>query len=112
MVAEIGDLCTLPTAERPLRAAEFDELFRQGVEDITRLDDTALDLLLNAEWSEPARELAAREAACCSFFAFSFRIADDPLRTWMRITVPAAHARILDAVADSARAAKGQTARG
>lgn len=107
VTAEIGDLCALPTAARPLRAAEFDDLFRHGVVEVVRIDDVALDLLLDHRWRKAARDLARRETACCSFFTFAFRAADDKARAWMRIAVPTEHVRILDAVAESARAARG-----
>ncbi|GAB7191026.1 hypothetical protein NUM3379_17330 [Kineococcus sp. NUM-3379] len=34
--------CTLPTAEQPLRVAEFDKLFRQAAGDVQRPEPTRL----------------------------------------------------------------------
>src|SRR2546422_10482299 len=66
------DACTLPTAERPFRLAEFDELFR-GLRGIDRVAPTRLRLVVQETGgvAERARELAARETSCCSFFDFT-----------------------------------------
>ena len=67
-----SDACTLPTAERPLRLAEFDDLFATAVRRVERRDDAVRihlegDRGLGAE----VRDLTAREARCCSFFSFT-----------------------------------------
>lgn len=66
--------CALPTAERPLRVAEFDALFAAALRGVERLGPTRLRLTLDgaAPVEESARDLAARETGCCSFFAFAF----------------------------------------
>ena len=65
------DTCTLPTAQRPLRVMEFDELFASVLRK-TRAQATRLDLVLPPEVEAEARSLAERESACCSFFTFEF----------------------------------------
>jgi hypothetical protein len=91
--------CTLPTAERPLRAAEFDELFAAAVRGIDRAGPTRLRLDLR-----PSRPLAARaaglmlaETECCSFFTFALTAAGD--RLTLDVTVPGSHAGVLDGLA-------------
>ncbi len=90
--------CTLPTAERPLRVAEFDTLFAGAVRTVRRVSATQLTLLL-----EPApgrgdlvRELTRRETECCSFFTFTLTDGD-PLR--LEVTVPPTHVEVLDSLA-------------
>ncbi len=90
----------MPTAEQPLRVAEFDDLLA-AVRDVHRSGPTALTLLLDAD---PAlvRDLTRRESECCSFFAFGVEDGD-PVR--LDIAVPPAHTAVLDALADRAAAA-------
>lgn len=61
--------CTLPTAERPLREAEFDELFATS-RGVTRPDPTHLSVTLDPTPDVAARAAApaVRETGCCSFF--------------------------------------------
>jgi hypothetical protein len=96
------DACTLPTAERPLRVAEFDTLFA-AVRSLERPDPTRLRLILADApgRAELVRDLAARESACCSFFTFRLT-AGDPLR--LDISVPPAHVAVLAALATRAAA--------
>jgi hypothetical protein len=93
--------CTLPSADRPLRVAEFDELFAAAVRDVHRSGPTELALTLAAApgRADLVRDLTRRETECCSFF--TFRLEDgDPLR--LRVTVPPAHTDVLDALAQRA----------
>jgi hypothetical protein len=95
------EACTLPTADRPLRLAEFDELFATAVVGVHRGGPTELALTLAAApgRADLVRDLTRRETECCSFF--TFRLEDgDPLR--LRVTVPAAHTDVLDAIAERA----------
>jgi hypothetical protein len=87
---------TLPTAEQPLRVAEFDAFFRTGVRRWTRRLMTRLDLVILAEFEATARDLAERETRCCSFFSFEFQPAADDLV--MSIAVPNDHVEVLDAL--------------
>ena len=65
------DDCTLPTAERPLRVAEFDEFFTVVLR-FDRPQPTRLDLVLPRDAEATDRYLADRESECCSFFTFGF----------------------------------------
>lgn len=105
-----ADACTLPTAERPLRLAEFDDLFRQSV---VAVDRGALSVRLTLRGAPDLRDrvadLAARETECCSFFAFTLDgdgDGDDDALV-LAISVPAARSAILHALA--ARAAELST---
>ncbi|GAB2644985.1 hypothetical protein [Kribbella swartbergensis] len=90
------EACTLPTAEQPLRVAEFDALFAEHLKSAERIDPTTLDLTLAAEAEAGTADLTARETACCSFFTFDLTPDDDQLR--LRITVPPQHVAVLDAL--------------
>jgi hypothetical protein len=103
----VGDMCTLPAAERPLRVAEFDGLFAAALREVRRVTPTRLRLVLAAGGGaeERARDLAARESACCSFFTFAITRRGDAL--WMEVGVPAAQVAVLDGLAARAAAAVG-----
>ena len=89
------DACTLRTSERPLRVAEFDDLFTFVVR-AQRRAPTLLDLVLRRIVEEPAKDLARRESECCSFFTFRFdTIGDDVV---MHIGVPPTQIAVLDAL--------------
>lgn len=62
------DACTLPTAERPLRLAEFDDLFT-GLTSLDRLSPVHVRMRLvgAAGLEATVGDLTAREAECCSF---------------------------------------------
>ncbi|MCU1639849.1 MAG: hypothetical protein JWN03_124 [Nocardia sp.] len=91
----VPDSCTLPTAEQPFRVAEFATFFAESVQAATRTAPTRLDLALAAGADSTARDLAARESGCCSFFTFAFT--EDGSETVMRIDVPTAYVEVLDA---------------
>ncbi|MGW7480345.1 hypothetical protein ACWGH8_17300 [Nonomuraea muscovyensis] len=101
----VPSACTLPTAEQPLRAAEFDTLFADAVRAVTRPERTRLrlELAFSPEHAGRAAELAARENGCCSFFTFTLTVADGSLT--LEVTVPARQAEILDALQARAVAA-------
>lgn len=80
------DSCKLPTAEQPVRVAEFDRFFADSVRRTDRPARTRLELLLNADAEAAGRELSAHESGFCSLFAFTFEAAGTgPV---MRIEVP------------------------
>lgn len=93
--------CTLPTTERPLRLAEFDDLFRHAVVGVTR-DGLATRLTLEggADLRDRVADLTARESQCCSFFEFTLGGDDDELV--LAIAVPAPREEILDALTERA----------
>jgi DNA-binding transcriptional MerR regulator len=90
------DACTLPLAERPLRIAEFDDLFAEAVHRVETISPTQVRMHFTGS-SSRVRELADREAECCSFFRFTVS------RTTLDIEVPPAHTDVLVALAARAR---------
>ncbi|MBT2517178.1 hypothetical protein J7E29_07010 [Streptomyces sp. ISL-90] len=98
MAFEIPDACTLPTAERPIRLVEFDELLTDSVRSAERDSATHLTMRLQRDEDLEAvtRDFAAREAECCSFFDFT--ITADGNDIVLRIGVPPQHASILDSL--------------
>lgn len=95
--------CTLSTAARPVRAAEFDDLFATALRRQERSSATVLRWWLDRSAEGTARELARRESSCCSFFSFSFAAKGDEVQ--MDLEVPAANAEVLNALAARATAA-------
>jgi len=102
----VPQACTLPTAEQPLRIAEFDDLFATGLRGLARPGPTRLQLRLDASTEAAARDLTARETSCCSFFAFDYIPAPGG-ELLLDVTVPHAHVDVLDALAVRAAAAAG-----
>jgi hypothetical protein len=90
--------CTLPTAEQPLRLAEFDDLFASALLAQHRPAPTLLRWQLHPAAEQKARELAERETACCSFFTFTFT--STPGHLQLDVAVPAAYVEVLDALAE------------
>ncbi len=112
------DACTLPTAEQPLRAAEFDELFTTALRGLERPDAQRARLVLAGDSALPARvqRLVDAESSCCSFFTFTVNRleahpAAEPGQTTVEITieVPAARTEVLAALVT--RAEHGRQAR-
>jgi hypothetical protein len=101
----VPEACTLPTAERPLRLAEFDDLFATALRGQQRLSPTRLRWRLDPAAEQAARDLAGRESECCSFFSFTFAPADGAVQ--LDVAVPEAHADVLDALANRAAAGTG-----
>lgn len=105
----VPDACTLPTAERPLRLAEFDQFFTAAVRAVDRPSAQHLRMHLDggAQVEETARDLTARESSCCSFFAFDIaRPGPDSLT--LDVRVPAGHVDVLDALAERAMSVRAQ----
>lgn len=90
------EACTLPTAEQPLRVAEFDQLFADHLRAVGRVDPTTLELTLASEAETTTAELTARETECCSFF--TFELTPTATHLTLRITVPPAQVAVLDAL--------------
>ncbi|GIH03637.1 hypothetical protein Rhe02_17040 [Rhizocola hellebori] len=99
------DACTLPTADRPLRLSEFDDLFT-GLTSLDRISPVQIRLHLAgaAGLEATVRNLTARETECCSFFTFTTTpvpgTADG--RLTLDVEVPAAHIAVLAALAERA----------
>lgn len=90
--------CTLPTAEQPLRVAEFDELFSRFVRRVERVEPGRVRLELEpaAEVAARAADLVVRETACCSFFTFTLTATGGALV--LEISVPGGQVAVLDAL--------------
>ena len=107
----VVDACTLPTAERPLRLGEFDDLFRSSlVETLRPSAHQAVLILAGPEGlAERVRHLADAESSCCSFFTFTVRPAEGPREgTALEIEVPPAYGAVLSALVERAEAVAGQ----
>ncbi|KUL31740.1 hypothetical protein [Actinoplanes awajinensis] len=100
--AWVPEACTLPTVARPLRLAEFDDLFATALRGQQRLSPTVLRWDLDPAAETTARDLAGRESGCCSFFSFTFHPGDGLLG--LDVKVPDAHVAVLDALAERATA--------
>jgi hypothetical protein len=100
--------CTLPSADRPLRLAEFDRLFATALRGVHREGprDLAMTLAAAPGRVDAVRSLIRREVECCSFFEFRLE-EGDPLR--LHVAVPPPHAGILDALAERASRLSGGT---
>lgn len=105
MPFEVPDACTLPTAARPLRQAEFEALFRTALRRQQRLSPKHLQLTLAGEeqLADTVRDLAAREGACCSFFDFT--VTPTANTVVLDIKVPATQSDVLDGLSTLAATA-------
>lgn len=105
------EACTLPTADQPFRAAEFEDLFSTSLVAHHRVNGQWLRLhLADASGVETyTRDLTAREAECCSFFDFEVRRQDGEVLVDVR--VPEGKVVVLDGLAAQAEQAtrKGMT---
>ncbi|GAA3453987.1 hypothetical protein [Dactylosporangium matsuzakiense] len=106
MPAGVPDACTLPTAERPLRRAEFDTLFTEAVRHVERVNPAHARLHLTGAPGLEAtvRDLTARETQCCSFFTFTVTPAPSGALL-LDIEVPPQYTDVLDALTGRARGA-------
>jgi hypothetical protein len=95
--AWVPEACTLPMAEQPLRAAEFDAVFTRSVRGTERAGQSRLRLDLDPAVAGRIAELAVAETGCCSFFTFTLTVADGSLQ--LEVTVPPARTEVLDALA-------------
>jgi len=101
------DACTLPTADRPLRVAEFDDLFATTLRHVQRPVGPRARLVLAGDATLPGRvqRLADAETSCCSFFTFTVTElgpvasgAAGETRVALDIEVPPARSDVLDAL--------------
>ena len=97
-LAWVPEACTLPTAEQPLRRAEFDDLLADAGS-IERLTErhARFQLAGRAGLADQVSDLAVRENECCSFFTFTVT----PLRSGdvaFEVEVPVGHVEVLDAL--------------
>ncbi len=105
---QVPDACTLPTADQPLRLAEFDALFAADVTDVQHpsADTALLTLRPDASVAARAADLAVRETGCCSFFEFTLTATGGQLT--LQIRTPAAQIEVLDALVDRARRSRAR----
>lgn len=104
------EACTLPTAKRPLRVAEFNDLFEANLRSIEFHESrTRARLLLNggAALVRRIKQLAEAETSCCSFFTFEVNALDKELVA-LDVAVPRSHAGVLAGLVDQARTALGR----
>ena len=101
----VPQACTLPTVEQPLRVAEFDDLFTAATGPPRRVAPGRLEVVLAADAAASARDLVARETACCSFFTFTLTPCADGVE--LVTEVPAAQVAVLDAMQRRIEAARG-----
>jgi hypothetical protein len=106
----VPDACTLPTADQPLRLAEFDVLFSASVRGGERLASRRLRVTLagGEELADSVRDLAERETRCCSFFTFTIDASAAGV-VQLDIEVPAGHVDVLDALQSRASLVRGQS---
>ncbi|GAA1393146.1 hypothetical protein ACFQZ4_37280 [Catellatospora coxensis] len=109
-LAWVPQACTLPTAQQPLRLAEFDALFTTAVRAAERISATHLRLTLTGgpDLEPTVRDLAARESDCCSFFTFAITVTGAPGHVTLDVEVPPAHTDVLAALADRADTMHGR----
>jgi hypothetical protein len=102
------DFCTLPTAARPLRVAEFDDLFQDQTAAPRWIDRHRVEFTLAGgdDLYEQVSDLVARESACCSFFDFSItrpaREAAQGPSLALRVGVPASRHDVLQGLTNHA----------
>jgi hypothetical protein len=91
--------CTLPTAKRPLRLAEFDALFSASMGGSERLAPRILRITFSGgeELENSVRNLTERETQCCSFFTVTVH-APAPGVIQLDVEVPRGHVDVLDAL--------------
>ena len=101
------DACALPTADRPLRLAEWDELFAAATTGVRRSDPNRATFQLHPDPAVAAQaaDLTVRETQCCSFFTFDLMATGGELQ--LTVTVPTEHVPVLDALAGRAAPVTG-----
>ena len=112
------EACTLPTADQPLRVAEFDDLFATALRAIEHSGAPVRARLVLAggdDLAEQVQRLADAETACCSFFTFTLTLrplatdkvdAADRTMLALDIEVPVARADVLAALVQRAERAQ------
>lgn len=96
------DACTMPTGDRPLRLAEFDDLFATAVRGVERRgSDVRMHLVGSEGLADRVRDLTERETSCCSFFTFAIEGSDHDLT--LDISVPPDRLQIIEALAARAQ---------
>lgn len=103
MAFVVPDACTLPTAERPVRLREFDDLFAGAVRRVDPVTPTHTRMRLTgaAGLEATVRDLTAREAGCCSFLTFTVtpEPAEEGEALTLDVEVPPQYADVLASLA-------------
>jgi hypothetical protein len=103
-----GDFCTLPTPARPLRVAEFEELFTDQIAGPRWLDTYLVEFTFDDsdDRYDQVNDLVTREMSCCPFFDFSItkepRVATQQPVVMLRVGVPASRHDVLEALTSGA----------
>ena len=86
VLGSVPEACTLPTAEQPLRLAEFDALFTRAVRGGERLGTQHLRVSLagGADLEASVRDLASREKTIAAYGASASRSRPVMSTCWMR----------------------------
>ncbi|WP_242911028.1 hypothetical protein [Actinomadura terrae] len=94
--------CTLPTAQKPLRVAEFDALFAEAVTAVELVASGRVRMRMRPapKLAGRAADLAARETECCSFFTFSITATSGELT--LEVAAADEHAPVVAALAERA----------
>ena len=102
------EACTLPSADRPLRVADFDALFAAHLRRVERPAATEARLVMagGAGVADRVQRLADAESACCSFFDFT--VAERRGEVTLGVVVPAAYADVLAGLVSRAASALGE----
>ena len=96
-VSQAPEAWTLPTAEQPLRVAEFDRLFVQAAATVERLSlQEHGSPCRRAPRPRRGRDLVVRETECCSFFTFSVTASGG--RIHLDVAVPESQTPVLDSL--------------
>ena len=123
VTADASETCTLPTAERPTRIAEWDSVFRELVT-AKRLDAEHGRLVFRPApgLEDRVRDLSRRETECCTFFDFLLSpVHDGPFAELdgaagrhtlvLDVAVPRARADMLDAFVQWAAKSRAEARR-
>ena len=94
--------CTLPAADMPGRAAEFDSVFAAGLRHAELVSPTHVWWVFGADEAraQALTGLLDRESDCCSFFTFGQQEEGDTVT--VDVTVPPEHAAALAVLAGRA----------
>ena len=94
----VPEACTLPTADQPLRLAEFDRLFASASAAVERRGPQTARIAFppQPQIAAQAADLVVRETRCCSFFTFSLTATGGALH--LDVTVPESQTPVLDSV--------------
>lgn len=108
----VPEACTLPTAEQPLRVAEFDDVVGRHLVRVERHEPTRATLVLSGPdgLEVTIRDLTDRETSCCSFFDFTVsRLPAEHagvVGLRVEVEVPSARADVLAALAERVESAR------